>query len=64
MSGKQRIFKRVADLRSQRYTYLGHLSQELKLAAVIDIEYNLPTNLIQNKFYRRYSAKGTENAVS
>ena len=64
MSVKQRIFKRVADLRSQHYTYLDHLSKQLKIAAVIDIEYNQPTNLIQNKFYRRYSAKGTENAVS
>ena len=45
MSVKQRIFKRVADL---------------KIAAVVDIEYKIQTNLIQNKFYRRYSAKGTE----
>ena len=64
MSVKQRIFKRVADLRSQRFTYLDHLSKQLKIAAVIDIEYKIQTNLIQNKFYRRHSAKGTENAVS
>ena len=60
MSVKQRIFKRAADLRSQSFTYLDHLSKLLKIAAVIDIEYKIQTNLIQNKFYRRYSTKGTE----
>ena len=57
---KQLVFNRVAGLQSQRYTYLDRLSKLLKLTAVKTVEYNLPTNFIQNKFYRRCSAKGTE----
>ena len=51
---------RVARLQSQRYTFLDQLSKQLKIAAVITVKYNLPINLIQNKFYRRCSTKGTE----
>ena len=53
LSGKQLVFKRIAGLQSQRYTYLDHLSKQLKIAAVITVKYNLRTNLIQNKFHQR-----------
>ena len=43
-----------------RYTYLDFMSKQLKIAAVITVEYNLPANLIENKFYRRCSTKSTE----
>ena len=44
---KQLIFTRVAGLQSQRYTCLDQLSKQRKTAAVIIVEYNLPTNSIK-----------------
>ena len=44
---KQLVFTRVAGLQSQCYTYLDHPSKQRKIAAVITVEYNLPTNLIK-----------------
>ena len=37
----------IADRQSQRCTYLDHLSKQRKIAAVITVEYNLPTNVIK-----------------
>ena len=44
---KQLIFTRVAGLQPQRYTFLDQLSKQQKIAAVITVEYNLPTNSIE-----------------
>ena len=45
-SVKQLVFKRVAGLLSHCYNYLDHLPKQLKIAAIIIAECNLPTNLI------------------
>ena len=45
-SVKQLVFKRVAGPLSHCYNYLDHLPKQLKIAAIIIAECNLPTNLI------------------
>ena len=57
---KQLVFTRVAGLQLQRYTYLDHLSKQQKIAAVITVEYNLPTNLFEINSIEGVQTKGTE----
>ena len=61
---KQLVFTRVAGLQLQRYTYLDHLSKERKIAAVITVEYNLPTNLIKIHSIEGAQPKVENNAIS
>ena len=63
-SVKQLVFTRVAGLQSQSYTYLDHLSKQQKIALVITVEYNLPTNLIKINSVEGVQPKVQNNAVS